>query len=89
MKPKPLSKGREEFLKAIVAQKAEPDMFSVFDARAILAALEYERKRAEEALDFIASQAKSFAGLPRGKEMDAFLAKHGRQKTEVTPPLLR
>lgn len=51
----------------------------------ILAALEYERQRAEEALDFIASQSKDFVGLPRGRGMDAFLATHGRQTTEDPP----
>lgn len=83
MKPKPLSNSATRTLS--IGASTTGVVLTPRQCQDVLAALRYERQRAEEALNFIASQAKDFAGLPRGRDMDAFLAKHGRQKGEAPP----
>lgn len=86
VKPKKLSKARQEWLEQC-AERGEvrgSRVVSVDDARAILAALEYERQRADEALDFIAGHAKDFGGTPRGQSFDIFLTKYGRPRAALT-----
>jgi len=77
MKPKPLSKRLTDELRA-ADKTGGVAIFNTREARAILAALEYERQRAEAALDHIVGHAKDFGGTPRGASMAAFLLTNGR-----------
>lgn len=94
IKPKKLSKAlrvaltnraeRTESTEHMTPAAAAREIRDRYEARAILAALEYERQRADEALDFIAEHAKDFGGTPRGQSFDIFLTKHGRQRAALT-----
>ena len=83
VKPKKLSDRIETWLRE-AADWDDSLLMKPSTARSILAALEYERQRADEALDFIAGHAKDFGGTPRGQSFDIFLTKYGRPRAALT-----
>lgn len=83
IKPKKLSKKREEWFRRAV-DAGSGLILPAEDLRTILAALEYERRLAEEALDHIAEHAKDFGGTPRGQTFDTFLTNRGRPRAALT-----
>lgn len=84
VKPKKMPKALTEWLKDVCEGRCAPQDFETSDARSILAALEYERQRADKALDHIASHAEDFGGTPRGQRFDAFLVANGRPRAALT-----
>lgn len=84
IKPKKMPKPIESWLGDVASGRASEEAIEPKHARHILAALEYERQRAEEALDHIASHAVDFGGTPRGQAFDIFLTKHGRPRAALT-----
>lgn len=84
LKPKKMPKPLEARLSRLVAGEDGPWGMTERDARNILAALEYERQRADEALTEIAKHAADFGGTSRGQAFDIFLTRHGRPRAALT-----